>query len=888
MGFDGLSYASRALQSYQAALDVTGQNISQMSAPGYTRQRITPTPGAAPVAGISGSSGYIDVTAYTDTGVQRLRNNFLDHAYRAQAINVGSTSATSTVLQKISAVFDETRANGIIAASNQLNNALLQAGQKPADMQLRQAVLSQASALASTFQDKSNQLQQAASDAQNQMNEALASVNSALQQLATLNNYLPGNPTTDTNAVLDKRDRILDDLSKSLGITVAPQPQGDLVVYAGGIPLVFGHTARTLQATTDTSGHVTISTETGKPVVPSGGQLGALLTLQNDTIPGIVNRINTLATTLASNVNQRLANSYDLQGVSGSPMFKVFAGANGVATSPDVQFVSATGLTAPGTYDVKITQAAAQGHVQGRALTVAQVSGSGGTANQVAPPGATLTIQVGGNSVPLAIGGNGLSDVINTINNNPTLRNLVTASASGSNLVLTTQGISNSTADLTVTFNSPTNAFGLNAGGGGVQTTVETSAGARARLASNETLTFTNGAGLNTQITLTAGTIISTAVTQVNTVLQAAGIDVTAAFGAGVFSLTNNAYGSGANVKNTVTSSLDNSLAANGLGLMTVANTVGTIADAANAVLFNQQSAGQDVAGSISGNPATGVGQILTGTSGGPTGLALRFTGTAPPVGFDAGQISVTNGKPVLQMSMVLTDPGKLALATGSMQSAAALTSKTTPINPGLSLASSNTLFSVPLGTTSGTLLVNGQQVNWDNSQTLNDVLSSLPGVHATFDPASQTVMLVRDPSVGKTGPAITISDLTGNLAATLGLDTAVMSNGVPGSGDTAQSLMDAVSGPAVDVGQPPMGIEGMRVFESDIALQASLATQASTAAEQVQTALDTQRQQVSGVNIDQESVDLIQYQRAYESAVQLAKAQDSLLTTLISMVNSR
>jgi flagellar hook-associated protein 1 FlgK len=46
---------------------------------------------------------------------------------------------------------------------------------------------------------------------------------------------------------------------------------------------------------------------------------------------------------------------------------------------------------------------------------------------------------------------------------------------------------------------------------------------------------------------------------------------------------------------------------------------------------------------------------------------------------------------------------------------------------------------------------------------------------------------------------------------------------------------------------------------------------------------LDRRRQAVSGVSLDEESVSVIRYQRAYEAAARLITAQDQLLDKLIN-----
>ena len=52
-------------------------------------------------------------------------------------------------------------------------------------------------------------------------------------------------------------------------------------------------------------------------------------------------------------------------------------------------------------------------------------------------------------------------------------------------------------------------------------------------------------------------------------------------------------------------------------------------------------------------------------------------------------------------------------------------------------------------------------------------------------------------------------------------------------------------------------------------------------------TDLDAARQSDSGVNLDEEMANLIQYQRAYEAASKVINAIDSMLDTLINRIGS-
>ena len=88
--FAGFNTATLALSANQRALDVTGQNLSNINTQGYTRQRLDQV-SLSPV-GPSISSSQFDAKVGQGvmmTGVSQIRDPFLDIQYRTQLPKVG-------------------------------------------------------------------------------------------------------------------------------------------------------------------------------------------------------------------------------------------------------------------------------------------------------------------------------------------------------------------------------------------------------------------------------------------------------------------------------------------------------------------------------------------------------------------------------------------------------------------------------------------------------------------------------------------------------------------------------------------------------------------------------------------------------------------------------
>jgi flagellar hook-associated protein 1 FlgK len=115
--------------------------------------------------------------------------------------------------------------------------------------------------------------------------------------------------------------------------------------------------------------------------------------------------------------------------------------------------------------------------------------------------------------------------------------------------------------------------------------------------------------------------------------------------------------------------------------------------------------------------------------------------------------------------------------------------------------------------------------------------------------------------------------------------------NAVAASGDTSGGgngnvvNLTAVQNATLGSGQSATAVSASLVYQ--IGEAASNATAESNAAGTSLTSLSNQQSSVSGVSIDEESANLIQYQQAYEAAARVVSTISALFTATINMVPS-
>jgi flagellar hook-associated protein 1 FlgK len=72
----------------------------------------------------------------------------------------------------------------------------------------------------------------------------------------------------------------------------------------------------------------------------------------------------------------------------------------------------------------------------------------------------------------------------------------------------------------------------------------------------------------------------------------------------------------------------------------------------------------------------------------------------------------------------------------------------------------------------------------------------------------------------------------------------------------------------------------------ADLAVSSSAAASASEASSVIFDSLTAQRESISGVNLDEEAVNLISYQRAYQGAARYMTVVDEMLQTLLTLIS--
>jgi flagellar hook-associated protein 1 FlgK len=299
-----LSISRDALMTYQGAITVTGSNIANVNNADYTLQR------AVISATNDGSSVGLDVTRVYD---RYIGNQIIDETSTG-----GYWDKRSEILAQVEVLFDETSDSGLSTDLEAFWDSWSGLAQNPTGLVEQNAVVSAADTLASDIRDKYRSLQSILDGVNGRIAGSVDAINSLAADIASLNRQIisVGEGGSGVNDLMDRRDAALKDLAELIPIQCVQSDGGAINVFlAGGEMLAGAASSRSLEL--GAGGDITFkggTTALNDQI--SGGSLGALLELRDDTLPGYMSSLETLASAVIGEVNALHGSGVDAGGAA--------------------------------------------------------------------------------------------------------------------------------------------------------------------------------------------------------------------------------------------------------------------------------------------------------------------------------------------------------------------------------------------------------------------------------------------------------------------------------------------------------------------------------------------------------------------------------------------
>jgi flagellar hook-associated protein 1 FlgK len=370
--FNTLNLGARSMIAEELGVEVTGQNLANANNAAYTRQTVqlqtsTPTPSNLGLQG----------TGVEATSIQQVSNQLLNGQIQSEASVGGYWNSQQTALQNAQTQLDEflnlsssstssstTTSTDLSDQLNSLFNAFQSVATSPTDSTARQSLINTAQTLASSFNQASQNLSTLNSQLNTSVGGDVTSANQLLSDIASLNGQIAKATASGgtANDLVDSREADLENLAKLVNTQTTTNSDGTISVSIGGQELVSGSKLSDSLATyADANGNLLVQTAaSATPLTLTSGSIQGTIDARDGALATLRSGLDTMASTLITQVNGIYQNGYDLNGNSGADFFTGSdAGDIGVnsALLTDPSQVQAAGTNATGDNTVALALA---------------------------------------------------------------------------------------------------------------------------------------------------------------------------------------------------------------------------------------------------------------------------------------------------------------------------------------------------------------------------------------------------------------------------------------------------------------------------------------------------------------------------------------------------
>ncbi|MDE7361692.1 MAG: flagellar hook-associated protein FlgK [Oscillospiraceae bacterium] len=330
--FLGFETQKRTLSLAQKSLDITGNNISNINTPGYTRQRVDLysmyVSGNRSIRWSSKTNNLsIQGQGANSYGVSQIRDIFIDKRYRENVAIESETSTKLKILSDIEDALDNFETDGLQFYTQQFFNALQDySGEKPDSKEVATIVTNAAVNLCQLLNAYDQELTEIEYTYVHELSDSVDYINNMIEEMNILNDKIAREKIHyyeeyGPNELYDEMNLYIDELSTYGNVEFSRNSSnGTYTVKMGGVTVLDGEnfkTNRLIMKDYDMYGQAVVFYESGHPTSFSSGSLKGYIDMINgngvyatggqNSIHGIAyykSAVNEFARTIANTFNK--------------------------------------------------------------------------------------------------------------------------------------------------------------------------------------------------------------------------------------------------------------------------------------------------------------------------------------------------------------------------------------------------------------------------------------------------------------------------------------------------------------------------------------------------------------------------------------------------------
>lgn len=326
--FSGIELGKRSIMANTDAITTAGHNISNANTEGYSRQRVQikefdplykPDLERAERAGMIGQG--VDVQS-----INRVRDELLDSRIVSHANTESYWQTRSDYYTMIEQIYNEPDDVSVRSNMDKFWESWQELSINPESKASRQAVVTRAETLTDSIKQRWESLAGIGNLLEGDIEATVKQVNSLSKQIANVNAEIVRSRAMgdNPNDLLDRRDLLVDKLSKLVNVSTDQRDGDEFMVHVDGKVLVQGGISREIELQTrydDTGYSKLVWADTKNDAVFAGGKLGALVELRDVDVRNEIQSLNTMTMNFSDLVNDVHRNAVGANKVTGLDFF---------------------------------------------------------------------------------------------------------------------------------------------------------------------------------------------------------------------------------------------------------------------------------------------------------------------------------------------------------------------------------------------------------------------------------------------------------------------------------------------------------------------------------------------------------------------------------------
>lgn len=314
------------LTAHQRALATTGHNIANAGVEGYSRQEAVfdTLPPQLRAGNFIGSGVGVET-------IRRITDELITKQSYVDISRLSELEVLSAGVEQVDLLLSSEE-TGLSGALNELFSSLQAVSEAPTSLPLRQQVISDAQRFIDRYESIYAQIESIVKQSDSALASQVNVINDIASNIAELNWGIQVATSSDgldqPNDLLDRREQLLRELSEQISFTTTKTDGAINVSIGGGQALVLGSQSNQLAVIGNTASGQGVDLAVninGQPRIitdqVSGGAVGGILRLRSVGLDEAFNQLGLVQTLVSDSFNAIHNEGVDLNGLSGSDFF---------------------------------------------------------------------------------------------------------------------------------------------------------------------------------------------------------------------------------------------------------------------------------------------------------------------------------------------------------------------------------------------------------------------------------------------------------------------------------------------------------------------------------------------------------------------------------------